>query len=202
MKRFLRILLPLLCAALLLLSVRTLLLGVYRPTETARESEKTHLVFVNLTAYGLRLPFEECLGPHRWGYRRSAVGDKVAYRLLGSDRVCLGICRALPGDSISVDLTRRRLSSAKPDSSDSLFVVPAAGRAVAVTPLNARMLTVLKRRFEHSHAKVSLRGRIFLDGQPLDSLRFNEDYYLLETQPQTFTLIPHSALVGKMVLEL
>ena len=64
------------------------------------------------------------------------------------------------------------------------------------------MLTVLKRRFEHSHAKVSLRRRIFLDGQPLDSLRFNEDYYLLETQPQTFTLIPHSALVGKMVLEL
>ncbi|MGM9693897.1 MAG: hypothetical protein ACI3YC_02685 [Alloprevotella sp.] len=202
MKRFLRILLPLLCATLLLLSVRTLLLGVYRPAEAAGGGEKTHLVFVNLTAYGLRLPFEQQLGPCRWGYRRPAAGDEVAYRLFGSDRVSLGICHALPGDSISVDLKRRRLSSAKPSSPDSLFVVPAADRALAVTPLNARMLTVLKRRFERSHAKVSLRGRVFLDGQPLDSLRFSEDYYLLETQPQTFTLIPHSALVGKIAFEL
>ena len=56
------------------------------------------------------------------------------------------------------------------------------------------------RQYEHcTSVEVDTLGHLLLGGQPLTRVRLMRDYYWVETCPDSFVLVPHDALVGKVV---
>ena len=200
MKRSLHsILLPALLAATLLLAVRFLLfMHVRIPTGEGMGTYKggTHLA-VSLTAYGLRLPGESLWGYCRLGYAQPQKGDGVVCSTAASTGMVIGICRALPADTIWIDPVRRRILPAHTSPDARPIVIPSSRKPLHVTPANARLYAYLLRTYEQSRARVNRQGELVLNGQPLHTVRFSSDYYWLETLPDSFILVPHKALVGK-----
>lgn len=200
MKRSLHsIILPALLAATLLLAVRFLLfMHVRIPAEGGVGPYKggTHLA-VSLTAYGLRLPGEAFWGYCRLGYARPQKGDGVVCSMAANQGMTLGICRALPADTIWIDSVRRRILPAHTSPDAQPIVIPSSLKPMHVTPANARLYAYLLRTYEESRAKVNQQGELVINGKPLHSVRFSTDYYWLETLPDSFILVPHKALVGK-----
>ena len=193
------ILLPALLAATLLLAVRFLLfMHVRIPAEggVGPYKEGEHLA-VSLTAYGLKLPGEALWGYCRVGYTQPQKGDGVICTTTAGPSLTLGICRALPLDTIWVDPVRRRILPARTSPDAQPIVVPASHRALPVTAANARLYAYLLRTYEESRAKVNRQGELVLNGKPLHAVRFSSDYYWLETLPDSFILVPHKNLVGK-----
>lgn len=200
MKRSLHsILLPALLAATLLLAVRFLLfMHVRIPAGegVGPYQAGTHLA-VSLTAYGLRLPGEPLWGYHRLGNACPQKGDGVVCSTEASQGMTLGICRALPSDTIWIDPVRRRILPAHTSPDACPIVIPASRKPLHVTPTNARLYAYLLCTYEQSRAQVNRQGELVLNGKPLHSVRFSSDYYWLETLPDSFILVPHQALVGK-----
>lgn len=213
MKPIRHILLPLLTAVLLLLSVRGLLLThITLPADSSVQGKRSgRNAFVSLTYYGLRLPGEQLWGYHRFGKRIPRKGDPLVFNLpyrnghplrdgapVSAGDLCAGICRALPGDTVWVDTVGRKFLSARHAGARPL-VIPGQQRSVRVTPENAALLAHIMTRYENSRATIDAHGRLTLGGQALDHVTLLNDYYWVEIRPEIFLLVPHSALLGKII---
>lgn len=207
MKYLRKIILPILLAATLLLAVRGLLLCHMRLPDNAALpglGPGGH-VLVCLTYYGLRLPGEPLWGYHRWGYAEPEVMDNVVFAPSATAGkppevpLMAGTCRAVPGDTVWIDPVRRLVLPARTSPDAQPIVVPGKGRSVHVTPHNARLLAWLLQTYEHSRVTLTREGGLQMAGSRLKRVRTSQNYYWIETQPDTFRLVPHCELVGKIV---
>lgn len=210
MKRLRTIICPVLLTVFLLLAVRGLLVcHMSMPAGCAVPGflPGQH-VLVSLTYYGLRLPGESLWGYHRWGYRVPEAGEALVFLLpepkrpAGEGARTAGVCRALPGDTVWIDPERKIYIPGRTSPAAQPVVIPGRRNKVRVTPYNARLLAYLLRQYEHCKATVDSRNRIVLNKEPVASVRFARDYYWVETAPDTYVLVPHDALVGKIVYAL
>ena len=187
---------PYVVLALLLLVVRFCLLG------HARMVGGQHAL-VGLTYYGLRVPGEGFWGYHRWGYRVPAEGDPLVFTVDDGHHTPMtmaGVCRALPGQTVWIDPVRRIVIPGRTSPDAQPIVIPGQNHSVRVTPYNARLLAFIMRQYEHcTSVEVDTLGHLLLGGQPLTKVRLMRDYYWVETCPDSFILVPHDALVGKVV---
>lgn len=197
---------PLLLAVILLLAVRGLLVTHMRlPADVQLPGLRagSH-VLVSRTSYGLRLPGEALWGYHRWGHRSPSVGETLVYTRTepapdGRTHVIAGICRALPDDTVWIDPVRRLILPGRTSPDAVPFIIPGRGLTVSVTPANATLLTRILRRYEGTQAKVDQHGRIWLRKDTLTRVSTARDYYWVETAPDRYDLVPHDALVGKLI---
>ncbi|MDO5751263.1 MAG: hypothetical protein Q4P78_08750 [Rothia sp. (in: high G+C Gram-positive bacteria)] len=199
---------PVLPAALLLLAVRGLLISPMRlPEGQGLIEAPTHrLVWLSRTYYGLRLPGESLWGYHRWGYRMPQVGEALAFTQRKTlpqggeaEEMLAAVCRAIAGDTVWIDPVRRLILPAHTSPDAEAFVVPRADRALHVTPHNARLLARILRRYEGVDAKVDGQGRLWIRGEEVRRVRTAQDYYWVEMFPERYALIPHRALVGRII---
>lgn len=200
-RQIVRMICPVLLAALLLLVVRGLLLSQVRlPARTALPGlHGGERVWVSLTAYGLRLPGESLWGYHRWGHGTPNRGDAVAWRLPGSTQSSTGVCHALPGDTIWTDPVRQKILPARTSVDAQPLCVPGRGVSIQVSPANARLLAYLLNTYEGCPARVTPSARLLLHGNECRQVRFTRDFYWVETQPDIYLFIPHEALTGRIV---
>lgn len=111
-----------------------------------------------------------------------------------------GVCRALPGQTVWIDPVRRIVIPGRTSPDAQPIVIPGQNHSVRVTPYNARLLAYIMRQYEHcTSVEVDTLGHLLLGGQPLTRVRLMRDYYWVETCPDSFILVPHDALVGKVV---
>lgn len=208
MRIFRRYIAPVLLAAVMLLAVRGLLVSHLRlPADADLPGLRPHAhVLVSLTHYGLRLPGERLWGYHRWGYRYPSPGDSVVFRLPpeagkedGQETDGFGICRALPGQTVWIDPAERQILKGRSAPGARPVVVPGRGNMVRVTPWNASLLAYLLNRYEGGHVRTDGRGGLLMGGQRVDKVQTMNDYYWVETHPGVYDLIPHRALVGKVI---
>lgn len=207
MKKFRRYIGPVLLAVILLLVVRGLFLSHLRlPANADLPGLRPNAhVLVSLTYYGLRVPGEQFWGYHRWGYRYPSRGDSVVFRLpIGAGKNVqetegFGICRALPGEVVWVNPAKRQILNGRTEPGARPVIVPSRERPVRVTPWNANLLAYLLQRYEGSSIKADGKGGLLLGGQHIDKVQMMHDYYWVETHPGIYDLIPHDALVGKVI---
>lgn len=200
-KRIVRnILLPLLTAVVLLFVVQCLLVSHMRLSEPLPfpcMKEKSHL-WVNLTAYGLRLPGESVWGVRRIGHASPSKGDFVVFLSQKGERSA-GICRALPGEVVWIDTERRIFLPARTSPDAQSIMVPVKERKMDITPYNARLFAHLLKAYEDCNAEADGQGHLSIGGSVLPQVRFPQDYYWVETRPGAYVFVPHSALVGKVL---
>lgn len=198
---------PLLLAIVLLLAVRGLLVAHMQlpaGTNVAGLPSGQH-VWVVRTAYGLRVPGEKLWGYHRWGYKMPQEGDAVLFNLpaangiISSGHEVAGVCRNVPGDTIWIDPSRQIILPGRTSPDAQPLAIPASGMSMKVMPQNARLYAYIMRCYENSHAKVDQRNRVYINGAEVHTLKFANDYYWIETLPDSFLLVPHKALVGKIL---
>lgn len=156
-------------------------------------------LIVNLTSYGLRLPGERFWGYHRIGYGMPENGAYVAYFPTSTNAIEVGVCRALPGDTLWFDPMRRKMLPARTSPDAQALVIPGRSHAVEVTPHNARLLHFLLRHYEQRRVVIHENQRLSLDGKPVTRASVGQDYYCVETLPGCLAIIPHKALYGKVV---
>lgn len=210
MKRILRLTYPLVSAVLLLLVVRFMLIShMCLPSDTrVRGFEPNQHVLVSLTHYGLRLPGEQLWGYHRWGYVMPEYGEPLVFSMTtmqNSKSVVtetVGRCEALPGETVWIDPVREKILPAKTSPDAQPIVVPGRNRTLEVTPYNARLLAFLMNRYENCAASLDESGHLVVDGHRVNRVRLNRDYYWIETQPDSYVLVPHDALIGKIVYQI
>ncbi len=157
---------------------------------------------VSLTYYGWRMPGESLWGYHRWGYATPEKGDFVVFTNTDkeSTQLLMGVCRALPGETIWIDPVRRIIIPARTSPDAQAITVPGRGRKVAVTPYNARLLAYLMKQNEQcQNVAVNEGGELMLGSQSLPSVKLQNDYYWVETPSGEYTFVPHSSLTGKIV---
>lgn len=159
--------------------------------------------FVSLTSYGLRVPGEEIWGYHRWGYCAPQKGDEVVFTLssgTGGENMVSGKCVGLPGECIWIDPIEQRFLPGKTTPDAQSIIIPSKDKSLKVTPFNVRLLAYLMSHFEAcKHIKISSRSLIQMDGQTLDHVRLLRDYYWIEILPDSFVMVPHDSLIGKVV---
>lgn len=193
---------PVLLAAVALLAVRGLLVAHTQlpPYSALPGMNPGQHVWVLRTSYGLRLPGERWWGYHRWGYARPAVGDALLFTLPpASANSYVGTCRALPGDTVWIDPVRQRILPGRTSPDAEALTIPGEDLSLRVTPSNARLLSYIMRRYEHCRVVTDQHGNLYLDGRRMSRVRLARDYYWVETLPDSFVLVPHDALVGKIV---
>ena len=110
-----------------------------------------------------------------------------------------GTCRAVPGDTVWIDPVRRLVLPARTSPDAQPIVVPGKGRSVHVTPHNARLLAWLLQTYEHSRVTLTREGGLQMAGSRITRVKTSQNYYWIETQPDSFRLVPHCELVGKIV---
>ena len=209
MKRTLKLIFPLLLAAVLLLVVRFMLVSHMRlPGDTrVRGFEPEQHVLVSLTYYGLRLPGEKLWGYHRWGYGMPVYGEPLVFTMKGNDgapheeTASVGRCEALPGETVWIDPVREKILPARTSPDAQPIVIPGRNRTIEVTPYNVHLLAFLMDRYESCVAEVDSAGCLLVDGHRVNRVRLKRDYYWIETQPDNYVLIPHDALIGKIVYQ-
>lgn len=198
---------PVLLAIILLLAVWGLLIAhmkIPAGTNVAGLPAGQH-VWVLRTAYGLRLPGEKIWGYHRLGYKTPQAGDAVLFNLpsangmSSSGQKVAGVCRNVPGDTVWTDPLRKLILPGRTSPDALPITVPASGESVRIAPHNARLYASIMRLHEKKNAKVDRRKRLYLNGKECDSVTFARDYYWIETLPDSFLLVPHEALIGKIV---
>lgn len=206
--RFLRnFVFPVLLTVFLLLAVRGLLINHVRmPDDTAVHGlHPGQHVLVSLTYYGLRVPSEELWGYHRWGYRVPEAGDCLMFYLPRQKGQALsgvqtvGICRALPGETVWIDPVRKLILPARTSPDAQPIVIPGRNRSMEVTPYNARLLAFIMQHYEKCRVSVDADNRLMLDGRPMKRVKLAHDYFWIETRPDAYVLVPHEALIGKVV---
>lgn len=158
---------------------------------------------VSRTYYGLRLPFEEFIGHHRWGYRVPQAGESVVFTLTGATQATthVGVVRAVPGDVVWIDPERRKVLPARTSPVAERLIIPGKQQSVRVTPHNARLLAYVMKHYEQcTTVKADTLGTLMLDNQPINRVRLMNNYYWVETRPDSFLLIPHRELVGRLFI--
>ena len=158
---------------------------------------------VSLTYYGLRVPGEQMWGYHRWGYRVPAKHDEVVFTCSDArDRefTLTGRCQAGPGETIWIDPVRQIVIPGRTSPDAQPIRIPAHNSSIRVTPYNARILAYLMQHYEHcNNVRVNRFGQLEMDGQTLSRVRLLRDYFWIEMRPDSFLLIPHDNLVGKVL---
>ena len=158
---------------------------------------------VSLTYYGLRVPGEQMWGYHRWGYRVPAKHDEVVFTCSDTrDRefTLTGRCQAGPGETIWIDPVRQIVIPGRTSPDAQPIRIPAHNSSIRVTPYNARLLAYLMQHYEHcNNVRVNRFGQLEMDGQTLSRVRLLRDYFWIEMRPDSFLLIPHDNLVGKVL---
>ena len=158
---------------------------------------------VSLTYYGLRVPGEQKWGYHRWGYRVPAKHDEVVFTCSDTrDRefTLTGRCQAGPGETIWIDPVRQIVIPGRTSPDAQPIRIPAHNSSIRVTPYNARILAYLMQHYEHcNNVRVNRFGQLEMDGQTLSRVRLLRDYFWIEMRPDSFLLIPHDNLVGKVL---
>lgn len=161
---------------------------------------------VSLTYYGLRLPGEALWGYHRWGYANPENGDQVVFTCTnknGQKLTLTGVCYATPGEFVWIDPVRKIYIPGRTSPDAQPIKIPAKEQIVRVTPYNARLLAYVMQHYEACNTvNVNDRGQLELDGQPMTRVKLLRDYYWIEMQPDSFLIVPHDALVGKVVYTL
>lgn len=184
-------------AVIMLLVVRFFLLGHIRLANNQH-------ALVSLTYYGLRLPGESLWGYHRWGYRTPERGDTLVYTLLspqGEETTLTGVCNSLPGETIWIDPVRQKFLPARTSPDARPITIPRRGQSIRITPYNARFLAFIMQHYEHcQNVSISRQGQLLIDGSAVERARLLRDYYWIETHNDSFLIIPHDALVGRIVL--
>lgn len=198
---------PVLLAIFLLLAVWGLLVAHMRlpaGTNVAGLPSGQH-IWVLRTAYGLRIPGENLWGYHRLGYKMPQEGDAVLFNLpagngmVSSGQKVAGVCRNVPGDTVWTDPPRKLILPGRTSPDASPLTVPARGMSIKVTPYNARIYACIMRHHEKGNAKVDNKSRLYVNGKETDTVKFSHNYYWIETLPDSFLLVPHEALIGKIV---
>lgn len=198
---------PVLLTASLLLVVRGLLVThVQLPPDTAVYGlQPNQHVLVSLTYYGLKVPGEAIWGYHRWGYRVPEWGDAILFNLPrpkvqhGPGPETVGICHALPGETVWIDPVRQKVLPARTSPDAQPIVIPQRGRRIKITPHNARLMAYLLRTYEKGRAEANAQGELLIDGEKVHSVKTTRDYYWMETRPDAYVMVPHDALVGKII---
>lgn len=108
-----------------------------------------------------------------------------------------GVCRALPNDTVWIDYNKQQiLLSYKSDTQP--LVIPKKNGRVDISSYNGRFYAYILHHYEKRNAKVNQYNDFYVDGKVVRSVLITHDYYWIETLPNTFILIPHEALVGKI----
>lgn len=158
---------------------------------------------VSLVSYGLRLPGETLWGYYRWGYSAPQKGDEVVFTVASGtshETIVSGKCVALPGENVWIDPVEQRFLPGKTSPDAQPICIPSQGKSVKITPFNVRLLAYLMSHFEASkHIKITSQSLLQLKEQTLNNVRLLNDYYWIEILPNSFVMVPHSALVGKVV---
>lgn len=210
MKILHKLIYPVLLAAVLLLAVRGLLVTHLRMPEdtTVRGLKPGQHVLVSLTSYGLRLPGQNWWGYHRLGYAQPAFGDRVVFDLpsvngrMSKPLQTVGVCQALPGETVWIDPVRRKVLPARTSPDAQPIVIPGRQQMVNVTPYNVRLLAYILRQYEGREVEIDDDSYLWCDGKKWNKIRMGRDYYWLETRPDSYVLVPHDALAGKIVYSL
>ena len=209
MKRIIKLIFPLILAVLLLLVVRFMLvLHMRLPGDTqVRGFEPEQHVLVSLTYYGLRLPGEQLWGYHRLGYGMPKYGEPLVFSMTvhrGDEKLItesVGRCEALPGETVWIDPVRKKVLPAKTSPDAQPIVIPGRNRTLEVTPYNAHLLAYLMSNYEGCAAQADASGHLVVNGHRALRVRLKRDYYWIETQPDNYVIVPHDALIGKIVYQ-
>lgn len=196
-----------LLTVLLLLAVRGLLVTHMRlPSDAALPGfiPRQH-VFVNRLSYGLRLPGTQLWGYHRWGNSMPQVGDCILFNLPRSAGYIfagvptVGVCRALPGDTVWLDPMRKLVLPARTSPDAQPLVIPGPSGSVTVTPANVHLLAHVMQRYEQFHVAVQGNSQLMLNGKPQQKVKLSRNYYWIEMRPDAYALVPHELLIGKIM---
>jgi signal peptidase I len=163
-------------------------------------------ILVNRWSYGLRTPFTNLLGYHRWHQRPVEREEIVVFNnplsiettALNRREVYISRCTGLPGDTIWIN-------SGKNEEIHPL-VVPRKGGFIAVTPWNRRLLR--NALVMHEGRKAELRDNIlYVDDKPAQVCYFSQDYYWMSNgnnlhiaDSRLFGFVPYSHIIGKACL--
>lgn len=162
-----------------------------------------HKAFVSLVSYGLRVPGENLWGYHRLGYCAPEKGDEVLFTLASganNETLFSGKCVALPEDNIWIDPVEQRFLPGKTSPDAQPICIPKQGKNITVTPYNVRLLAYLMSHYEAcKNVKITPHSCLQLEGKTLQTVRMLNDYYWIEILPDSFVMVPHNALMGKVI---
>lgn len=170
-------------------------------------------ILVNKCSYGLRLPFMQWWGYHRWGDCQVTQGDVLTFnnpanykeKVISQREVFIGRCTGTPGDTLWVDSLFNQTSVAK-DSLCHPLIVPRKGLTIPVHAWNSTLLRNMLVLHERRQAEVR-RDTLFIDGHPATHCTFTKDYFWISTDNPTnlsdsrlFGFVPEDHIIGKAVL--
>ncbi len=174
-------------------------------------------VVVNRWAYGYRVPFSSVFGYHRWGEGQVRRNEWVAFnapdtlstQCPDTSDLCVGICMALPGDTVWMG-SHGKVSANCSHASGQIWpiVVPAKGESVQITPWNARLYALTISR--HENEKVEVKGdSLYVNGQKVSAYVFRNNYHWMASgneqnlnDSRTMGFVPASCLLGRLEMVL
>lgn len=170
-------------------------------------------VVVNRWTYGLRLPYVQYVGYHRYAPAPVVEGDWVAFNNPATHRdalpdtsgVCIGRCLAGPGDTIYVGaggVVSRHVDYRR--GCIWPLQLPARGQQVQVTPWNLELYALTINRHEPVKA-VAIGDTLYVHGVNACQYRFQHDYYWMASgnedcfnDSRTFGFVPSEYVLGQV----
>ena len=160
--------------------------------------------FVNMFAYGVHLPTESIFGNKRLGEHPPQKGDEVVFKLSNGknseEAIYSGKCITLAGENVWVDPLEQRFLPGKTSPDAHPICIPSKAQNVRITPFNIRLFAYLLSHYEAcKHVQIISDNTLQVEGKTMHSVRFTHNYYWVEIMPKTFVIVPHDALIGKVV---
>lgn len=172
-------------------------------------------VAVDRTAYGLRLSPARWWGYVRWGASPVPRDEWVAFndpsaggqdgRYADERDVFVGVCYAVPGDSLWIDslgeVCRNRPRDRRPCR---VVELPRRNAYVAFTPDNMQWYCRMINLHEGVRASV-VAGSLHVSGHFVSGFRFGHDYYWMSSanernhaDSRTFGFVPDTYIIGRL----
>lgn len=202
MRGFVKFIAALGVTMLLMLMFRALFFAVFTVPNSSLEPQfiRGDRILVNKCSYGFRTGEDTNFGYSRWFQQDINRGDIAAFnypidtlRNISSNPVYVGVCSALPGDTVNVN---SRFS----------VVVPGKDVTIDVTEQNAMLLCNMLRMHEHRDSYIC-DGFLYVNGKQTDKLKFNKDYYWMSSfsfnaidDSRYFGFVPEDHLIGRVVM--
>ena len=202
MRGFVKFIAALSITMLLMLMFRALFFTVFTVPNSSLEPQflRGDRILVNKCSYGLRTGEDTNFGYSRWLQQDINKGDITAFnypidtlRNISSNPVYVGVCSAVPGDTVRVN-------------SSFSVVVPGKNVSVEVTEQNAMLLCNMMRMHEHRDSYVC-DGFLYVNGRRVEKLKFNKDYYWMSSfsfnatdDSRYFGFVPEDHVMGKVVM--
>lgn len=169
-------------------------------------------VLVARFAFGLRLPLDALFGYHRLSPALPRQGELIAFndplgkrRNISDQPLCIGICAALPGDTIWLPWNANM--NCKEKAKNCPFVIPGKGKPIDIQPWNIVMLANALHLYEQKNVCWDCDSLLVVDGQQVRKVSFSEDYIWVSSNGDTeaydsrlFGPLPVSHLEGKPML--